>query len=480
MVWQPDVRLFLGGTSGIIETRSYDLARIPCPTIMANGMGGVNNSLTQCWLEGNLEEMTTNGSKPPYRVPTMYEVEQIPWNGFNVISTFSGAGGSCLGFRMAGFKTLWASEFIESAREVYELNHPGVPVDGRDIRDVSVRDVLQAAGLKEGECDVMEGSPPCASFSTAGRREQTWGEIKSYSETEQRVDDLFWEFARLVEGVKPRFFVAENVSGLVKGKAKGYFKLILRRLRRAGYVVCAKLLDAQWLGVPQMRQRIIFVGAREDLSVEPRHPPPLAFRYSVAEALPCVARVSRVKYVHPSEGRHTFHDAEESPAPTVKQSIGGDTEWSSKALVEVYADGDTGEDVSLGNAAIGEEWDKIRQGSHSKKYFQLGKPDPGGPSYTVTQVGGSVAAAAVTHPVERRKFYISELKRICAFPDDFALTGSYAQQWERLGRAVPPVMMWHVARTVRKQLFELDGREPWTADPPSLLETLRWRPDAEG
>src|SRR5207248_5858022 len=130
------------------------------------------------------------------------------------------------------------------------------------------------AGLTAGEVDVMEGSPPCASFSTAGKRQAGWGQVRPYSDTRQRTDDLFFEFARLVRGVRPKVFVAENVSGLVKGTAKGYFKEILRALKGCGYRVEARLLDAQWLGVPQVRQRIIFVGVREDLGVGPAFPKP--------------------------------------------------------------------------------------------------------------------------------------------------------------------------------------------------------------
>ncbi|MCZ7641411.1 MAG: DNA cytosine methyltransferase [Verrucomicrobia bacterium] len=79
-----------------------------------------------------------------------------------------------------------------------------------------------------------KGSPPCASFSTAGKREKHWGKAKPYSDTVQRTDDLFFEYIRLIEGLKPRVFVAENVSGLVKGVAKGYFLEILARLKACG------------------------------------------------------------------------------------------------------------------------------------------------------------------------------------------------------------------------------------------------------
>ena len=102
----------------------------------------------------------------------MAEIATIPDNGLRVVSTFSGCGGSCLGFKMAGYRVLWASEFIPAAAEVYRANHAGTILDTRDIRKIQPADILAATGLKVGELDVLEGSPPCASFSTAGKREK--------------------------------------------------------------------------------------------------------------------------------------------------------------------------------------------------------------------------------------------------------------------------------------------------------------------
>jgi DNA (cytosine-5)-methyltransferase 1 len=460
------------------DVKETDLAKGPCPTIMAGGVWGDN--LSHYWLEEGEAKMTVEGGKPPYRVPPMAEIAAVPDRGYKVVSSFTGAGGSCLGFRMAGFRTVWASEFVPAAAEVYRANFPGVPLNVQDIRKVTPEQVLREAGLEPGEADVMEGSPPCASFSTAGRREKSWGEVKKYSDTKQRTDDLFFEFARVLEGVQPRVFVAENVSGLVKGKAKGYFKEILARLKDCGYAVKVKLLDAQWLGVPQMRQRVIFVGVREDLGAEPAHPSPLPFRYSVAEAIPWIAEVSHVHYSNDQEERHTFHDAGKVPAPTVKQSRGGDTLWSSEALVvDRQVDPEAVPDAGTNVGRIAEEALPGQCGSDvmgtEASWFNISRAPVDGPSRTVMQSGGQGrnAAVGILHPVEKRKFTIAELKRICAFPDDFVLTGTYAQRWERLGRAVPPVMMWHVAREVRGLLERVDGRESFAGDPPCLLETLR-------
>jgi len=401
----------------------------------------------------------------------MIEIAAVPLSGLRTVSTFSGCGGSSLGYRMAGFKVVWASEFIPAAAEVYRANHPTTILDTRDIRKVEAQDILAASGLKVGELDLLDGSPPCASFSTAGKREKHWGKAKKYSDTVQRVDDLFFEYVRLLEGLRPRAFVAENVSGLVKGVAKGYFFEILAKLKACGYRVGCKVLDAQWLGVPQARQRTIFIGVREDLAKEPAFPKPLPYRYSLREALPWIVR-----------GKYgPAWKSADVPSPTVSAglSYNPNTSHQGLELVEARITGGTGAafeqkgqafdldqpcptvlgtkpnqfEVDMTRFAIGKEWDKLKPGEASDKYFNLVRPHPDEPCPTICAAHGHPGVASVTHPTEKRKLTIAELKRICAFPDDFILTGTYSQQWERLGRAVPPVMMSHIARTIRDEIL---------------------------
>lgn len=362
-----------------------------------------------------------------------------------MVSSFSGAGGSCLGFEWAGYEVLWASEFVEAAREVYRLNHPGVPVDERDIRKVTAADVLKATGLREGELDVFEGSPPCASFSMAGKREKAWGEKKKYSETSQVTDDLFFEYARILDGLAPRAFVAENVTGLVRGQAFGYFKAIIQKLRECGpgYRVIAFNLDASWLGVPQRRKRIVFVGVRADLEKDPVAPKPLSYQYSIADALPWLGE-SRV--IHDTSGAWSSGDVTEKPAPTFTVGIDGRN-------VDHFGVHPPPPDSLLEGTAIGREAKKLRPGQQSERYFNLIRPRASEPSPTITQTAGQRGAAGVIHPTEPRKFTIQELRRLSGFPDDFELTGTYRQQWERLARAVPPPMMRAVAETLRDEIL---------------------------
>lgn len=384
-------------------------------------------------------------TKPPYRVPSMREIEAVPWNGYRVASTFSGCGGSCLGYRMAGFRVVWASEFIPAAQDSYRENHPDTILDTRDIREVKAEDILTANGMKVGELDLFDGSPPCQAFSTAGKRSKGWGEGKLYENGKRQCnEDLFFDYIRLLKGLQPKTFVAENVSGLVKGVAKGYFLEIFAALQAAGYRVGCRVLDAQWLGVPQSRQRTIFVGVREDLGLDPAFPKPLPYRYSVRDALPWIVRIGGITTTGWGGGKMESSDSK--PASTI---MAGGGAGMSKEQFGVESETD------ISRYAIGAEWDKLKAGEQSSKYFSCVKVDADKPCNAIMASSGSFPSAAQPlHTTERRKFTIEELKRICAFPDDFVLTGTYAQQWERCGNAVPPVMMQHIARTVATEVLD--------------------------
>jgi len=399
-----------------------------CPVIMP-GMSGINSYHFQVehfitddfqMAQSAVKPSRSKSSKPPYAVPTMTAITDIPWNGYNVVSTFSGAGGSCLVYRMAGFRVLWANEFVPAAQDTYKLNHPNSILNTSDIRELHPGDILSAINLQVGELDLFDGSPPCASFSTAGKREKGWGKQKAYSDTAQRTDDLFFEYSRMIRGLQPKTFVAENVSGLVKGKAKGYFLEILAELKHCGYEVSAKLLNAKWLGVPQARERLIFVGVRNDLverfDVHPTHPKPLPYTYTVRDVIPWITRI-RVG------GALDNWESPDRPSATIVQSDGArtnDTAYMSSYLVESLTDA----------PHVDDECRSVQvKGKHSNPKGQ-------------------------TKNIERRKFSIAELRRICGFPDDFQLSGDYAHQWERLGRAVPPVMMSHIAKAVQTEILD--------------------------
>jgi len=400
----------------------------------------------------------SGADKPKYAVPSMKDIKAIKWNGYNVISTFSGCGGSSLGYRMAGYRVLLANEFIPAARESYAANSKAI-LDPRDIREVKGSELLEKAGLKVGELDILDGSPPCASFSTAGKRQKGWGTVKKYSDSSQRTDDLFFQYSRLIREMKPKVFVAENVSGLVKGSAKGYFKEILKELKDCGYKVSCRVLDAKWLGVPQSRQRTIFIGVREDLKLNPVHPSPLSYQYSISDACPWILKV-----VHDTSGLWSTGEITNRTSPTITVGVNGvnsrhfqvlkeNKDESKKIITESHSDLIIEKGACLKKYATGKEWKKLKQGQSSDKYFNLVRSSLDKPCQTVTAMGGSPGCASVSHPTECRKFSIQELKRICGFPDDFVLKGDYVKQWERLGRSVPPVMMSHIAQTIHDEIL---------------------------
>lgn len=354
----------------------------------------------------------TDSTKPDYRVPTMSEVRIFPKNGMRVASLFAGAGGSCLGYRMAGFQVAWANEFVAAARATYTSNFPDTVIDARDIREVKGQDIVDAVGM----VDVLDGSPPCSAHSDLvrknTRKEDQWARENKYSDTKQRTDDLFGEYARVVGELKPRAFVAENVAGFVKGTSKGIFLNALQALKGHGYRVSARMLDAQWLGVPQSRARLVIVGFREDLEIDPVHPTPLSYRHTLRDALEGLPR---------------------------------DEELEAKCSFVGYA--------------IEDVWRKLYPGQHREdKYFGLYRCAWDRPANAVTATSGKIGGASLSHPDEPRKFTVPELRRICGFPDDFVLAGDYFAQVERMGRAVPPPMMARVARCVAERLAASSGR----------------------
>ena len=193
---------------------------------------------------------------------------------FTIISSFSGCGGSSLGYQLAGGKVLLAIEWDKIAVKIYQSNFPETPIYHGDIKNLSIEECCQLAGVKPGQLDILDGSPPCQGFSSAGKRE-----------LRDSRNELYLEFVRLLRGLQPKVFVMENVSGLVKGKMKLIFVAILTDLKSCGYTVRARLLDAAYFNVPQYRKRLIFIGVRSDMGVEPTFPLPICKPKTVKQAI---------------------------------------------------------------------------------------------------------------------------------------------------------------------------------------------------
>lgn len=181
----------------------------------------------------------------------------------NVFSCFSCGGGSSMGYKRAGFRVLGNCEIDPRMNKVYvKNNHPKYNFL-MDLRDFNKLDNLPDELYN---LDILDGSPPCSTFSTAGEREKAWGKEKVFREGQkkQTLDDLFFVFLDTVEKLKPKVVVAENVTGLVKGNAKGYVNQIIKRFKALGYDVQIFLLNAAQMDVPQARERVFFIANNQD------------------------------------------------------------------------------------------------------------------------------------------------------------------------------------------------------------------------
>lgn len=317
-------------------------------------------------------------------------------NAPTVISTFAGCGGSSLGYSMAGFRELLAVEWDDNAVETFKLNFPDVPVYHGDIAKLSVDQVFQMTGLKEGELDVFDGSPPCQGFSTAGKRI-----------LDDPRNELFKEYVRLLRGLKPKVFVMENVSGMVKGKMKLIFAEIMRELKASGYQVSARLMNAMYFNVPQSRQRMIFIGVREGLNIKPSHPVPSGLPVPVSSC----------------------------HSPSKNFFLG--------EMLERWRRIPPGGNfmnlpVSLRTSAF-----------YSNAFRRL---NPNQPAMTIPKEP-NFTTGTFLHWEEPRYINEMELRRIGSFADRFQFTGTFKSVHNRIGNSVPPMFMKAIAEHIRTEIL---------------------------
>ncbi len=189
-------------------------------------------------------------------------------NGLKVFGTFICGGGSTMGYKLAGFEHLGGVEIDPQVADVYKTNH--------DPKYLFVEDIRKFANRTEFpkelyNLDILDGSPPCSSFSMAGNREKDWGKEKVFREgqAKQRLDDLFFDYIKLAKKLQPKVVIAENVKGMLQGNAKAYVKKVKDEFEKAGYKVQLFLLNAASMGVPQKRERVFFICQRNDLNFKP-------------------------------------------------------------------------------------------------------------------------------------------------------------------------------------------------------------------
>ncbi len=196
------------------------------------------------------------------------DLDKIPSNNLKVFSFFHCGGGSTMGYKLAGCTVLGGVEIDKKMMSVYRLNHDPKYSYLMDIREFNA---LENATLPDElfNLDILDGSPPCSSFSMSGNRSIDWNKKKQFREGQatQVLDDLFFEFIKTANKLKPKIVIAENVVGLLQGPARGYVKEIVREFRLIGYEPQIFRLDASLMGVPQKRERVFFIARRIDLDL---------------------------------------------------------------------------------------------------------------------------------------------------------------------------------------------------------------------
>ena len=322
-----------------------------------------------------------------------------------VISTFSGPGGSSLGYERADCDVRVAldcapGKFSNYIPETYRRNHPDTTFVEQDARETTADELLEAAGVDRGELDIIDGSPPCSPFSGANTK-KAWGDHESGT--------LFDRYTYFIEEIQPRAFVAENVPGLAQGKTKGYYKRLCQNLRDAGYNLQVQNIDAAYLGAAHHRRRLMFIGVREDVgeppTIEPTQPPT-----TVREAWEGLER-------------------NQSLVKEARKILEGSQNYEKYCQIPP-----------------GGSLDDVMEGPYGFTHHRLSfrKPSP-----TMPIGSAGPLSNALLPPDEDRLTTLSELKRLTGIPDDYIIPDDYDNGKECICRCLPPVLLETIANELQ-------------------------------
>lgn len=329
-----------------------------------------------------------------------------------VFSCFACGGGSTMGYKLAGFDVIGCNEIDPKMMKCYIENHNPQYTFLEDIRNLLHREDLPEELYN---LDILDGSPPCSTFSISGSREDAWGKEKKFKEGQksQVLDTLFFDFIALAKSLQPKVVIAENVKGLLLGNAIDYVRRIYKDFEDAGYYCQHFLLDASLMGVPQKRERVFFVCIRHDLGLN-------------------FLKVSDLFNVEP----YINMDFKEDPIIYGEFSDYQGKEINSPKLRELW-DAHEPEDYDLASACI-----KLR-GKRGFFNYKLLKDDCVPPTFT----GGHA-----TMMTEKEPKYLSrnEILKISTFPLDYK-TKNINELEYLCAMSVPPVMMAQVATRVYEQ-----------------------------
>lgn len=334
-----------------------------------------------------------------------------------VFSCFACGGGSTMGYKLAGFDVIGINEIDKRMADIYMRNHNPKYAFIEGIQTFKNRTDLPQELY---ELDILDGSPPCSSFSMAGNREKDWGKKKKFAEgqAEQILDTLFFDFIELAEKLQPKIVVAENVSGILKGRARDYVRKILIAFDKAGYLVQEFELDSSQMEVPQRRERVFFIAIRKDLEHLLPKPQGLLF---------CDFPKLNMKF-----GRLPI------PFDKIRSQGLNDAPWTEHdtRIWQKRIIGDVDYSCTLKRI-------ENRDSNFNSKYVYPHKPIP-----TITSSGG----AKLSIFDEPRQMNSMELKLAQSFPLDYDfLSDKYSKVKYVLGMSVPPLMMAHIANRLHNE-----------------------------
>lgn len=368
------------------------------------------------------------------------------------VDLFSGAGGITLGLVNAGFEVVLCSDRDEACAQTHQRNLPTVPFIKANIEELRGGDILRQSSLERGELDLLIGGPPCQGFSIIGQRE-IWDPRNG----------LFHEFLRLAKELQPRCVVIENVTGLATLSKGAVLNEIGAAFAEAGYQVdCAELLAAQY-GVPQMRWRMFFIGWRFDQQRRGGFPAPTHGRVGIGDLVP-----NRTISAEDSAGFITIAEAigdlpaieagevrtfyERSPKGLFQEAM---REGAPTQLSNHYAARLSKQNLArLRMLKPGQDWrdlprellpggmQRALRKDHTRRYRRM---KWNGIARSIITRFRDPKSGEYTHPDQHRTISIREAARIQSFPDWFVFQGSYSQQYDQVGNAVPPLLARAVA-----------------------------------
>ena len=355
------------------------------------------------------------------------------------IDFFCGVGGLSLGMHQAGFDVLGAFDIEPIHVETYAKNFPSTKAIRADIRTLRGTDVRRFLGLPVlTDIDLVCGGPPCQGFSLIGKRQ-----------TDDPRNELLVEFVRLIAELQPRYFIIENVAGLMVGKARSVLVRALRVLRPAGYRVVTPIrtMNAKDCGVPQNRERVVILGYRTD-QIPPRYPRKSHRRVSVQHALRDLYPIGRRKARLSNDlfGGQLVASSAYSRRLRTRSTI------NSKL---------TGCQRCSHDSRVMKRFRSIQPGTSEpiSRFYRL-HPDDLAPTLRAGtgKDRGSFTAARPIHPTQARCITVREAARLHSFPDWFQFHGTQWHGFRQVGNSVPPFMAAAFARRIMRVIKDAQGK----------------------